>query len=104
MEEIVVFITAPSAEEGEKIGRYLVENKFAACANILSSVTSIFAWEGKICREQEAMVILKSRRNLFDRLTEEVRKLHSYSVPEMIALPLVAGSPDYLAWIRKNTQ
>lgn len=104
MEEIVVFITAPSTDEGEKIGRYLVENKFAACANILSSVTSIFAWEGKICREQESMVILKSQRNLFDRLTEEVRKLHSYSVPEIIALPLVAGLPDYLEWIRKNTR
>ncbi len=103
MDEIVIFITTSSAEEGESIGRYLVENKLAACANILSPVTSIFEWEGKISREQESLIILKSRRNLFDRLTEEVKKLHRYSVPEIIALPLVAGSSDYLQWIRKNT-
>jgi periplasmic divalent cation tolerance protein len=103
MNEIVVFITTPSKEEGEKIGSYLVENRFAACANILPSVSSIFAWEGKICHEQEALVILKTKRDLFERLSEEVKKRHRYSVPEIIALPLVEGSLDYLKWIRENT-
>jgi periplasmic divalent cation tolerance protein len=103
MDEVVVFITTPSVEEGEKIGRYLVENKLAACANILSPVTSIFAWEGKICQERESLVILKSKQELFERLSEEVKKRHSYSVPEIIVLPLVAGSPDYLKWIQQNT-
>jgi periplasmic divalent cation tolerance protein len=103
MDEIVVFITAPSMEEGEKIGRYLVENKLAACANILSPITSIFSWEGKICQEKESLVILKSKRDLFERLAEEVKKRHRYSVPEIIALPLVTGSSDYLKWIQQNT-
>jgi len=103
MDEIVIFITTPSQEEGEKIGRYLVENKLAACANILPSMTSIFAWEGNISREQEALVILKSKRALFEKIMEEVKKRHSYSVPEILALPLVAGLPDYLNWIQKNT-
>lgn len=103
MDEIVVFITTPSTEEGEKIGRYLVENKLAACANILPSVTSIFAWEGKISQEKEALIILKSKQGLFERLMQEVKKRHSYSVPEIIALPLAAGSPEYIKWIQKNT-
>jgi periplasmic divalent cation tolerance protein len=103
MDEIVVFMTTSSTEEGEKIGRYLVENKLAACANILPFVTSIFAWEGKISQEKEVLVILKSKRELFDKLMEEVKKRHSYSVPEIIALPLVAGSSEYLKWIQKNT-
>jgi len=103
MDEIVIFITTPSPEEGEKLGQYLVENKLAACANILPSITSLFSWEGKLCREQESLVILKSKRALFDKLTEEVKKRHRYSIPEIIALPLVAGFPDYLKWIQKNT-
>ncbi|MFQ5779508.1 MAG: divalent-cation tolerance protein CutA [Nitrospiria bacterium] len=103
MSEIVVFITTPTKEEGEKIGRLMVEKRLAACANILSSVTSFFAWEGKICREEESLVILKSRQALFERLSEAVKKHHSYSVPEIIALPLVAGSADYLKWIQDNT-
>ena len=103
MNEVVVFVTTSSKEEGEKIGRYLVENRLAACANILPGVTSIFFWEGKICREEESLVVLKTKRELFQRLSEEVRKLHSYSVPEIIAIPLVEGASSYLEWIRKNT-
>lgn len=104
MDEIVIFITTPSKEEGEKIGRYLVEKKLAACANILSPISSIFSWKGKVCQEQESLVILKTRRDCFTRLAEEVKKHHSYSVPEIIALPLMEGSSDYLRWIHENTQ
>ncbi|MDC4228082.1 MAG: divalent-cation tolerance protein CutA [Candidatus Manganitrophus sp.] len=104
MDEIVILITTPSKEEGEKIGRSLVEKKLAACANILSPISSIFSWERKVCHEQESLVILKTRRDCFARLAEEVKRQHSYSVPEIIALPLIEGSPDYLKWIRENTQ
>ena len=104
MDEIVIFITTSSKEEGERIGRSLVEKKLAACANILSPVSSIFSWEGKVCHEEESLMILKSRRGCFAQLAEEVKKHHSYSVPEIIALPLVEGSADYLKWIRENTQ
>lgn len=103
MDEIVVFITAPTKKEAEKIGRVMVEKKLAACANILPSVTSFFSWEGKVCREDESLMILKSRADLFEGLSEAVKKLHSYTVPEIIALPVSAGSADYLKWIRDQT-
>lgn len=104
MDEIVIFITTPSKEEGERIGHALVEKKLAACANILSPVSSIFSWEGKVCHEEESLVIIKSTKACFAKLAEEVKRLHPYSVPEIIALPLVEGSADYLQWIRENTQ
>ena len=103
MEEIIIFITTPSKKEGEKIGHYLVENKLAACANILPKITSIFSWEGKIHNDSESLLILKTKRSLFRQVAEEVKKLHSYTVPEIIAIPLVEGSAPYLEWIRKNT-
>lgn len=102
MDEIVVFITTQTKEEAEKIGRVVVENRLAACANILPSVNSIFSWKGKICREEEALMLLKSRAPLFEKLSETVKKYHSYAVPEIIALPISAGSPDYLQWLQEN--
>jgi periplasmic divalent cation tolerance protein len=104
MNEIIVLMTTPSKEEGERIGRILVEKKLAACANILSPILSIFSWEGKVCQEQESLVILKTRRDCFAPLAEEVKKQHTYSVPEIIALPLTEGSSEYLKWVRENTQ
>lgn len=104
MDEIVVLITAPSREEAEAVGQSLVESRLAACANLLPGITSIFSWEGKVCKEKETLLILKSKRKLFDQLESEVMKLHSYSVPEIIALPIVAGSGKYLNWLRENTQ
>lgn len=104
MDEIVIFVTTSSKEEGEKIGRALIEKKLAACANILSPISSIFSWQGKICHEEESLIIIKSRKDCFTRLVEEVKRLHSYSLPEIIALPLIEGSPDYLRWIRENTE
>lgn len=104
MDEIVVLITTPSKAEGERIGQILVEKKLAACANIFSPISSIFSWQGKVCREEEALMIIKSRRDCFVPLAEEVKRHHSYSVPEIIALPLVEGALDYLKWIRENTQ
>lgn len=103
MDEIVVLITTPSKKEGEKIGRYLVENKLAACANILPKIASIFFWEGKIHHDSESLLILKTKRSLFKQLADEVKKRHSYTLPEIIAVPLVEGSASYLEWIQKNT-
>lgn len=104
MDEIVVFVTTPSQEEGEKIGRSLVEKQLAACANILPSISSIFSWEGKVNHERESLIILKSRKECFSELMEEVKRHHSYSVPEIIALPIIEGSLPYLNWIRENTR
>ncbi|MBI3609795.1 MAG: divalent-cation tolerance protein CutA [Nitrospirae bacterium] len=102
--EIVVLITTPSSREARTIGRRLVEEKLAACANIIPQVESLFYWQGKICRERESLMVLKTRQSSFDRLVKRVKSLHSYSVPEIIALPIIRGSKDYLRWIRKTTR
>ena len=103
-EYIVVYVTASGEEEAEKIGRALLENELAACVNIVKNVRSIYRWQGKIEDEAEAMMIVKTRRQHFGRIEEAVKKLHSYSVPEIIALPVVEGPTDYLAWLREETQ
>lgn len=103
MHEIVVFVTTASQKEAEMIGRRMVEEKLAACANILPSVSSFFSWKEKICREEEVMIILKTRAVLFEKLSQAVKQLHSYTVPEIIALPISLGSDDYLKWVRENT-
>lgn len=104
MEEIVIYVTCASQEEAEKIARSLVEQKLAACANILPKVTSIFSWKGETCNETECMMILKSRLPLFEKLSATIKKLHGYEVPEIIALPIIAGSEDYLKWLYENTK
>jgi periplasmic divalent cation tolerance protein len=102
--EIVVLITAPSLREARAIGRKLVEEKLAACANIIPQVASLFSWQGKIRRERESLMVLKTQQSCFDRLVTRVKSLHSYSVPEIIALPIIRGSKDYLRWIRNTTR
>ena len=98
-EYIVVFITAGSVAEAEKLSRGLVEEKLAYCVNAIPSVKSTYFWEGKICVDEEIMLIVKSRDNLFEDLDHWVRKNHSYDVPEVIALSLVKGSESYLKCI-----
>ncbi len=82
----------------------LLEGHCVACANILPGVTSLFSWQGKICREEEVLMILKTRKDRFDQVARVVKKYHSYSVPEIIALPVLEGSEDYLTWVRDNTK
>ena len=102
-EEIVILVTAASEQEAEKIGRALVEAGLVACANILPRIRSIFFWDGRITEEHECLMLLKSRAGLFEDVAAKVKSLHSYSVPEIIALPIMRGSLDYLAWIREVT-
>jgi len=85
------------------IARRLVNAKLAACVNIVTSVESIYRWEGQCCEEPEWLLIIKTRRSLFERVAAEVKALHNYTVPEVIALPIVAGSPDYLRWVMEST-
>lgn len=101
--EVIVFVTASSDKEAGRIGRGVVEAKLAACANILPGIRSIFRWQGKISEEKETLLILKSREALFSDLAKAVKALHSYQVPEIIALPIKQGWPDYLQWIRDVT-
>lgn len=98
-ERLVVFITAGSAEEADRLAEALVQERLAACVNIVPGLTSVYRWEGALQRDQEWLLIAKTRRERFAALVERVQALHSYQVPEVIALPLVVGHAPYLAWL-----
>jgi len=98
-DQIVVLMTAPNAEEATRIAEMLVERTLAACVQILPPITSIYIWKGEVQRESEILLVAKSTRAKFDDLEEAVRAIHSYETPEIIALPIVAGSQSYLSWL-----
>ena len=100
----VVLVTAPGEEEGMKIARALVQEKLVACVNLVNGIRSVYAWKGEICDDPEILLIIKTTDNRFSALKERVRELHPYEVPEVIALPVVAGWEPYLEWVRKETQ
>jgi periplasmic divalent cation tolerance protein len=104
MSYVVVFVTASSEAEAAKIGRAVVDERLAACANVLGGVASRYWWKGQIEDASEALLILKTRQELVESVTVRVRALHSYTVPEVIAIPVVGGNPDYLQWIDESTR
>jgi periplasmic divalent cation tolerance protein len=95
-------VTGANARECARIARRLLDRRLIACANLVPQVRSLYTWKGKIADQKECLMLLKSSRSLFPALRAEVEKLHSYSVPEIIALPIVDGSPNYLAWIAES--
>lgn len=101
---IVVLMTACNREEGQKIVDTLLNAKQIACANIVPQVHSVYWWEGKVTTDEEVLVVMKTREELFSFVEETIKSLHSYTVPEIIALPIVAGNADYLKWIDESTQ
>jgi periplasmic divalent cation tolerance protein len=102
---IVVLITTPSQETARMIARLLLEKKLAACANILSPVNSLYTWHGEIHDDQEVLMLVKTRTDLFnDEFMQAVKANHPYEVPEMIALPILAGYQPYLDWMSEVTQ
>ncbi len=103
-EFVIVYITAANEEEAEKIAKALLDAKLAGCASIVKNLRSIYRWQGKIEDGSEVLMIVKSRRELFGRLAEMVKQLHSYSVPEVIAMPVVEGSEGYLTWLEEETR
>ena len=96
---IQVVTTTGSQEDAERIARALVEERLAACVQVLGPITSTYRWAGKIETSREWQCVAKTRRDLFGRLDEMVRQLHTYEVPEILAVPVVAGSDPYLAWL-----
>jgi periplasmic divalent cation tolerance protein len=96
---IVVMVTTANQKEAETIAQQLLKARLIACANIVGPVQSRFLWSGKMDVAEEYLVLMKSRRDLFEKLSETVKALHSYGVPEIIALPVVDGSREYLAWL-----
>ena len=101
---IVVLVTCPNRRAAERIGRTLVDERLAACANILPGLTSIYRWQGEICRDRELLLLLKTRRTRFAALARRVREMHPYSVPEILGLPVSFGSPPYVAWVAESTR
>jgi periplasmic divalent cation tolerance protein len=103
-EAIVVLVTCGTEDEAVEIAHALVEERLAACVNLISPVRSIYRWEGKIWDEKEWMLIIKTQKRRFEELEKKVKSLHSYSVPEIIALPVVEGFASYLKWLEENTE
>ena len=99
MQPHIVFITASSTEEAERIAHALVEERLAACVNIVPGVTSVYRWEGQVQCDAEVLLIAKTVEASVARLVRRVKDLHSYDVPEVVALPITGGSPEYLAWL-----
>lgn len=102
-ETVVVLVTAPSAVKAAEIARALVEERLAACGNVVPGVRSIYSWEGKVHDDPEALLVLKAPRARLQELTDRVVALHPYDVPEVIALPIEGGSRPYLDWIVAST-
>jgi periplasmic divalent cation tolerance protein len=96
---VVLLVTAGDSEEAHKIANALLGRKQAACVNIVPQVNSLFWWQGKLDSAQENLLIIKTRASLLDPATKTVKEIHSYEVPEIIALPVIGGNPDYLEWI-----
>ncbi len=101
-EYIAVMITAGSAKEAKVLSRLLVAKKLAACCAV-TPIRSLFTWKGKTEQAREMMLIVKTRKKLFTQIEQTVRRNHSYEVPEIIALPIIAGSAPYLRWVKENT-
>lgn len=95
-----VLMTAPDLETGERIGTRLVEERLAACANIVPGAVSVFRWDGEVRREGEVLVILKTTEERLDALRERAVELHPYDVPEVLAIPIAGGHAPYLDWVR----
>ncbi|CAG9559910.1 unnamed protein product [Danaus chrysippus] len=95
----VAYVTVPNIDVGKSIGHTLVKNKVAACVNIIPGVTSIYEWKNEIAEDSEALLMIKTRTSLVDKLTEMVRANHPYEVCEVISLPIKNGNPPYLKWI-----
>jgi periplasmic divalent cation tolerance protein len=96
---VIVFVTTKDKAEAEKIAQALLQEKLIACANVISPVESCFHWLGKIDTAEECLIIMKSRASLFLEIERRVKALHSYEVPEVLALPIIAGSAGYLDWV-----
>lgn len=96
---IIILVTSKDKQEAEKITQTLLKENLIACANIVNPVTSFFHWSGKIEVAEECLIIMKSRMDLFTQVAERVKSLHSYEVPEILALPIVEGSKTYLNWM-----
>jgi periplasmic divalent cation tolerance protein len=103
MNAVLVYVTAPGREEALRIGRTIVSESLAACANILDGLTSVFRWNSEMQQESEALLLLKTRADLAQRVVQRVQELHPYDVPAIVVLPIQGGSTLFLSWIGEET-
>ncbi|HZS49771.1 MAG TPA: divalent-cation tolerance protein CutA [Bryobacterales bacterium] len=101
-DKIVVYSTCSGAEEAKQLASHLIEQRLAACVNVCRGVDSYYRWQGKVQQEAEVLLVIKTSRELFDRLRTEWERLHSYEIPELVAVPIVACAPDYLNWMESE--
>jgi periplasmic divalent cation tolerance protein len=101
---VLVYITASSLEEAEKIGKLLVEERLAACVNIIPEIRSFYWWEGKLCRDKEAVILAKTRWEKKDELIKRVKEVHSYTVPGILVLPVEGGLKEFLHYLQEETK
>jgi len=104
MSECIIYITTSSEEEAEIIGRNLVSKKLAACVNIISNMKSIYHWKGKIETGDEVVMIAKTKKELVNEIVENVKTLHSYDCPCIVAIPIIDGNSEFIKWIRDETK
>ncbi len=102
MKTLVIISTAGSEREGWKIGRKLVESRLAACVNVIPKVRSFFYWEGKVRGEQEVILVIKTMQKQFRKIINEIKKIHTYEIPEIISLRVDGGEEKYLNWVKKS--
>lgn len=103
-ENVVIFITTGTDEEAHKVAEALLKNRDAACVNIVPRISSLFWWQDKLDSAQESLLIVKSKASLLSEIVRLVKEVHSYDVPEVIALPIIGGNPDYLEWISQEVK
>ncbi len=104
MSAVLVYMTAKDKEEAQKVGQALVESRLAACINILDNMQSMFWWQGGAQSESETVLLAKTRVGLVSKVNAKVREVHSYDCPCVVALPIIDGNPDFLSWIREETE
>ena len=100
----IINCTTSNKEDAVNIAKHLTENKLIACCNIVEGITSIYNWDGKLNQDNEFLMIMKTKTQLYAKIEEEIQKLHKYDVPEIICIPIIAGSKDYLNWIEEQTE
>ena len=104
MDIIVVYCTVPTKKIAKDITKVLMKHKLAACVSMIENVKSVFSWDGEICEEKEILLMIKTRRANYGKVKLVIEDLHTYSIPEIIALPIVDCSEDYLKWLVKETE
>ena len=104
MDIIVIYCTVPSKKLAKDITKVLMKHKLVACVSMVENVKSVFSWDGEICEEKEILMMMKTRRANYGKVKLVIEDMHSYSVPEIIALPIVDCSEDYLRWLVKETE